>query len=85
VFGHVGKVMYYNAKKNTLIVRDMNRLGKYIMTDRREDANNQYIKCFIYPKKTEASVVTQPTQNTANILMTATGQNTNNTIVNIAT
>ena len=85
VFGHVGKVMYYNSKKDSLIVRDMNRLWKYIMTDRREDANNQYIKCFIYPKKTESTLVIQPTQNTINILMTATGQNTNNTIVNIST
>lgn len=51
-FGHVGKVMFNNTKNWKIIVRDMNRVSKFIMTDRREDTNDSSIKCYIYPKKT---------------------------------
>ena len=56
VFGHVGKVMYYNASRQSLIIRDMNRVNKFTMTDRRENAENPNIKCFIYNKKITTTV-----------------------------
>ena len=43
--------MFYNSKNKALIVRDMNRVGKFTMSDRREDANKSSIKCYIYPKR----------------------------------
>ena len=53
-FWHVGKVMFYNKQYQSLIIRDMNRIWLYIMTDRWEDAttktNNRTIKCYIYPQ-----------------------------------
>jgi len=49
VFWHVGKVMYYNKTYKSLIVRDMNRVWKFVMSDRWENAENENIKCFIYP------------------------------------
>jgi len=85
LFGHVGKVMYHNASNKTLIVRDMNRVGKFTMTDRREDTSNPNISCYIYNKKAEIltpqdiqqviTVVTTPTNNTTWTLIAA---NTNN-------
>ena len=66
--------MYHNASNKTLIVRDMNRVGKFTMTDRREDTSNPNISCYIYNKKAEIltpqdiqqviTVVTTPTNNT---------------------
>jgi surface antigen len=61
LFGHVGKVMYHNASKGTLIVRDMNRVSKFTMTDRREDATNSSIECYIYSKKPTPILVTNDT------------------------
>ncbi len=51
-YGHVGKVMHYNKTLNKIIVRDMARVSVWTMSDRREDANNSSIKCFIYNSKT---------------------------------
>lgn len=59
-FGHVGKIMYYNTKHQSLIVRDMNRIAKFIMSDRWENADNENIKCYIYPKKENSSDITSP-------------------------
>lgn len=72
-FWHVGKIMYYNKNYQSLIVRDMNRIGKFIMSDRWENAENENIKCFIYPKKTS-----DQTENTNN---TITGWNNTTPIV----
>ena len=51
-FGHVGKVMYLNTGIQTMIIREMNRLSKFTMDDRRETTSNDAIKCFIHPKNT---------------------------------
>jgi len=52
-YGHVWRVMYVNTEYNKMIVRDWNYIGKYIATDRREELDNEYIKCYIYPPKNE--------------------------------
>lgn len=57
-FGHVGKVMYHNNSKKSMIVRDMNRVGKFIMTDRREETDDVNIKCYIYPNRTTSTTTT---------------------------
>lgn len=49
---HVGKVMYYNNRTNYMIVRDMNRIIKWVMADHRDSTKTANIKCFIYPNKT---------------------------------
>ena len=51
--------MYHNNKYESMIIRDMNRLSKYIRTDRREDTKNANIKCYIYPKKSENNTPNQ--------------------------
>ena len=48
--GHVGKVINYYPDDGKEIIRDMNFLGKFIVTDRREDTNNNKISCYIYGK-----------------------------------
>ena len=48
--GHVGKVISYNAGSDSLVVREMNYLGKFIVDERQEDAGNPKIKCYIYGK-----------------------------------
>lgn len=60
-FWHVGKVMYSNNKYNSLIVRDMNWIAKFVMSDRWENADNENIKCYIYPKKEEKNSIGQNT------------------------
>jgi len=44
--GHVGKVISYSD--GTMVIRDMNYAGKFIVTERYEDPNNGAIKCYIY-------------------------------------
>ncbi|NOZ45008.1 MAG: CHAP domain-containing protein [bacterium] len=46
--GHVGRVIAYYPEKRQMIVRDMNRKGKFIYTDRRESIDNSNIKGYIY-------------------------------------
>jgi len=46
--GHVWRVIAYYPDKRQLIVRDMNRKGKFIYTDRRESIDNSNIKGYIY-------------------------------------
>lgn len=78
LFGHVGKVMYHNASKRTLIIRDMNRVGKFTMTDRRDTTDNANISCYIYNKR-PVVIVTPPT-NTWTIANTWIVINTGTTI-----
>jgi len=52
-FGHVGKVMHYNKTLKKIIVRDMARAWRFVMTDRWDDSDNVNIKCFIYNWKSE--------------------------------
>ena len=47
--GHVGKVTKYLPDEWKMIIRDMNYAGKFIVTDRREDSNNDKIIWYIYP------------------------------------
>ena len=46
--GHVGKVINYYPDDGKMIIRDMNYLGKFIVTERREDTDNSKISCYIY-------------------------------------
>jgi surface antigen len=48
--GHVGKVINYYPDDNKMIIRDMNFLGKFIVTERRESTTNRKISCYIYGK-----------------------------------
>jgi hypothetical protein len=47
---HVGKVISYDAAAGTMVVREMNYLGKFVVDERVEDASNSKIKCYIYGK-----------------------------------
>jgi hypothetical protein len=47
---HVGKVISYNSDEDKMIVRDMNYVAKFVVTERREYADNKSIKCYIYWK-----------------------------------
>lgn len=55
-FWHVGKVMYYNKWYKSLIIRDMNWIWKFIMSDRWENSENENVKCYIYPTKIENNI-----------------------------
>jgi len=46
--GHVGIVIGYDASKWELIIRDMNRAGKFIVTERIESTSNSNIMWYIY-------------------------------------
>lgn len=48
--GHVGKVINYYPDDGKMIIRDMNYLGKFIVTERRENTDNSKISCYIYGK-----------------------------------
>jgi len=48
--GHVGKVINYYPDDGKMIIRDMNYLGKFVVTERREDTDNSKISCYIYGK-----------------------------------
>jgi hypothetical protein len=50
--GHVWKVINYYPDTWKMIIRDMNRVGKFIVTERRENVSNSNIKWYIYPPKT---------------------------------
>ncbi|MFA5747946.1 MAG: LysM peptidoglycan-binding domain-containing protein [Candidatus Absconditabacterales bacterium] len=49
--GHVGKVINYYPDDDKLIVRDMNYIGKFVVTERWEETDNSNIQCYIYPGK----------------------------------
>jgi hypothetical protein len=40
--------MSYDSAAGTMVVREMNYLGKFIVDERQEDASNPKIKCYIY-------------------------------------
>ena len=48
--GHVGKVINYYPDDAKMIIRDMNYVGKFVVTERREQTDNNAIKCYIYWK-----------------------------------
>lgn len=48
---HVGKVIKYFPEYGKMIVRDMNRVGRGIMSDRREYEDTSNIMWYIYPKQ----------------------------------
>lgn len=55
-YGHVGKVMHYDRSLKKLIVRDMARVGRGQMSDRREDLTTANVKCYIYNSKKDIPV-----------------------------
>jgi len=52
-YGHVGKVLHYDKTLKKIIIRDMARVGKGQMSDRREDLTTAQVKCYIYNSKTD--------------------------------
>ena len=48
--GHVGKVIKYEAANDKMVIEDMNRVAKFVVTQRREDTDNANIGCYIYGK-----------------------------------
>jgi len=48
--GHVGKVINYYPDDGKMIIRDMNYLGKFVVTERWEETDNNAISCYIYGK-----------------------------------
>ena len=48
--GHVGKVINYYPEDGKMIIRDMNYVAKFVVTERREDVSNGKISCYIYGK-----------------------------------
>ncbi len=48
--GHVGKVIKYESDEAKMIIEDMNRVAKFVVTQRREDTDNGNISCYIYGK-----------------------------------
>lgn len=51
-YGHVGKVLHYDKILKKIIIRDMARVARGTMSDRREDLTTANIKCYIYNSKT---------------------------------
>jgi len=47
---HVAKVINHYPDDDKLVVKEMNRAGKFIVTERREETNNSNISCYIYGK-----------------------------------
>jgi hypothetical protein len=43
--------MFYNSRTSYMIIRDMNRVGRNIMSDHRDTTKTANVKCYIYPKK----------------------------------
>lgn len=56
-FGHVGKVLHYDKTLKKIIVRDMARVARWSMSDRREDLTTANVKCYIYNSKKDITVV----------------------------
>ena len=48
--------MHYDRSLKKLIVRDMARVGKGQMSDRREDLTTANVKCYIYNSKKDIPV-----------------------------
>lgn len=46
--GHVGKVMNYYPEDGKMIIRDMNYVAKFVVTERWETVDNSKISCYIY-------------------------------------
>lgn len=56
-YGHVGKVLHYDNVRKKIIVRDMARVARWTMSDRREDITTANVKCYIYNSKTSLPTV----------------------------
>lgn len=63
-YGHVGKVLHYDKSLKKIIVRDMARVARGKMSDRREDLTTAQVKCYIYNKTTISTNPTVPTTQT---------------------
>ncbi len=48
--GHVGKVINYYPDDNKMIIRDMNYVAKFVVSERWENVDNKKITCYIYGK-----------------------------------
>ncbi len=71
-YGHVGKVLHYDKSLKKIIVRDMARVARGKMSDRREDLTTAQVKCYIYNKTTTATNPTVPTVQTWTTINTGT-------------
>jgi len=80
--GHVGKVMYYNNKTSYMIIRDMNRVWRNIMSDHWDTTSTANIKCFIYPK-TQITTPVETINTNTGTSTTIGNTETNNTVTPI--
>ena len=48
--GHVGKVINYYPNDGKMIIRDMNYIAKFVVTERWENTDDSKISCYIYGK-----------------------------------
>ncbi len=83
-YGHVGKVLHYDKTLKKIIVRDMARVGRGQMSDRRDDLTTAQVKCYIYNSKTNTPDDTTHT-NTDIPAQTNTWATTGITIINTTT
>ena len=81
-YGHVGKVLHYDKTFNKLIVRDMARVARWSMSDRREDLATANVKCYIYNNKINAPIQEEivPPAYTGSVLSTWTVITTGTTV-----
>ena len=73
-YGHVGKVLHYDRTLKKIIVRDMARVGRGQMSDRREDLTTANVECYIYNSKTTVPTdpIVPPVDSTLPIVTTGT-------------
>ncbi len=82
-YGHVGKVLHYDKTHKKIIVRDMAWVGRWLMSDRREDVTTANVKCYIYHSKNDTPEKDTPSVDTGaisswNNTVVTTGTTTNN-------
>jgi len=78
-YGHVGKVLHYDKSLKKIIVRDMARVARGTMSDRREDLTTAQVKCYIYNSKT--TTPTDTTSTTETNTWTTTSSTTGTSVV----
>jgi len=83
VYGHVGKVLHYDKSMKKTIVRDMARVARGKMSDRREDLTTAQVKCYIYNNKKQTII--DPIVPNTNAWISITTDSIDHTVPNITT
>ncbi|MCX6823661.1 MAG: hypothetical protein NT085_00845 [candidate division SR1 bacterium] len=74
-YGHVGKVLHYDRTLKKIIVRDMARVGRGQMSDRREDLTTANVECYIYNSRTTIPTDQMVTSGDSTLPIIHTGTN----------